>query len=300
MRRFVAALGIFATWVLLAAQSPVLPGFPPGIFQSRGALDAAGGGGSCSQSTAFLARATTITVSADKTNYDTMICGLVTDGVFSKLDALYALAAPNSTASLLNLVSSSFSLVSHGSPTFTASTGYTGDSTTAFLDTQLTLSSASNYALSSASFSVYVRNSRTTGQTWAGVGACDTVCAHIAQWFPRVGGSQVGVVNDAAVSFLGTGTQAQGSWVLSRTGSTAEALYKNSSATAVNTASALSTFVPTVTMYILARNNGGSADAFTGDQIAFVHIGSAFTGLDAMNYMTRINTFMAAYGTNVY
>lgn len=39
MRRFVAALGIFATWVLLAAQSPVLPGFPPGVFLSRGAID---------------------------------------------------------------------------------------------------------------------------------------------------------------------------------------------------------------------------------------------------------------------
>src|SRR3974390_3125511 len=62
---------------------------------------------SCSQSSNFLARATGVTSNTDKTNYDTMICGLVTDGVWSKLDALYVFAAVDRTTAKLNLVSSS-------------------------------------------------------------------------------------------------------------------------------------------------------------------------------------------------
>ena len=52
---------------------------------------AGSGATGCSQATAYLARATgEVTHAADLT---TLICGLVTDGVWSKLDALYVLGA---------------------------------------------------------------------------------------------------------------------------------------------------------------------------------------------------------------
>ena len=57
-----------------------------------GAGKAGGGGGitcSSSQGNAFLARLTGSPDNAHKTAYCTLIDGLVTDGVWSKLDALY-------------------------------------------------------------------------------------------------------------------------------------------------------------------------------------------------------------------
>lgn len=46
-RKFLAgvAAGIICAPNIVRAQSSILPGFPPGVFGSRGALDAAGGGG---------------------------------------------------------------------------------------------------------------------------------------------------------------------------------------------------------------------------------------------------------------
>src|SRR6266404_3514163 len=74
--------------------------------------------GSCAQSTAFLAR--TSGLDTTHTNaYNSLICGLVTNGVFSKFDFLYIYATQNSTTALLNLISTSFNSTVHGAPTFT-------------------------------------------------------------------------------------------------------------------------------------------------------------------------------------
>jgi hypothetical protein len=80
---------------------------------------------SCSQSSAFLARTSGLDLTHE-TAYDTMICGLVTDGVWSSLDGFYVYATKDSTTAGLNLVGTSYSPVTvTGSPTFTADRGYT-------------------------------------------------------------------------------------------------------------------------------------------------------------------------------
>ena len=55
-------------------------------------------------------------------NIATLIDGLVADGVWAKLDALYVLAQQNATDALLNLVGTSYSLT--GTATFTAYKGF--------------------------------------------------------------------------------------------------------------------------------------------------------------------------------
>jgi hypothetical protein len=95
--------------------------------------------GSCSQSTAFFSRVWALPATLDGTvggsghvaAYDNLICGLVTDGVWSHLDAIWVPATNvvSGTATAvanLNLISSSFTLTAHGSPTFTANQGYAG------------------------------------------------------------------------------------------------------------------------------------------------------------------------------
>ena len=82
-----------------------------------------GGGTGCSQATAYLARATgEVTHAADLT---TLICGLVADGVWAKIDALYVLAQQNQTDALLNLVSTSYTATVVTAGTFTIYRGLT-------------------------------------------------------------------------------------------------------------------------------------------------------------------------------
>lgn len=112
-----------------------------------------GGGGtftpSSSQALAFFNRVATITgtgnptygiTATERNAYDTMISGMVSDGIWSLLDALYIFAttsAATRAVALMNLVSSSYTCVEHtvGAGQFTADQGYTGVSG-GYLDTQ--------------------------------------------------------------------------------------------------------------------------------------------------------------------
>src|SRR5229473_5562637 len=61
-------------------------------------------GGGCSQATTFLARTSGLS-GTETTAYTNLICGLVTDGVYPSLDALYIFATNTTTTANLNLIS---------------------------------------------------------------------------------------------------------------------------------------------------------------------------------------------------
>src|SRR5712664_2840319 len=90
--------------------------------------------GGCSQATTFIARTSGLS-GTETTAYTNLICGLVTDGVYSTLDALYIFATNTTTTANLNLISTNFGLTGATPPTFSADHGYTGNGTTQFLDT---------------------------------------------------------------------------------------------------------------------------------------------------------------------
>ena len=79
------------------------------------------------QALAYLARTVGGNEGGNGTNIATLIDGLVSDGVWAKLDALYVLAQQNQTDALLNLVGTSYSLNAVGllrSATFTSYVGF--------------------------------------------------------------------------------------------------------------------------------------------------------------------------------
>ena len=122
-----------------------------------------GAGGHSAQATAYLARTVGGNEGGNGTNIATLIDGLVADGVWAKLDALYVLAQQNATDARLNLVGTNYTLT--GTPTFTAYQGFTGG--TGFLDTGFNPATATspNFIRNNASMSVWVLNSR-TAQAW--------------------------------------------------------------------------------------------------------------------------------------
>src|ERR1039457_3408340 len=93
---------------------------------------AAIGSGNAAQTTAFLARTSGLS-GTETTAYTNLINGLVSDGTWSLLDALYIFATNSTTTANLNLISTSFGLTQHGTVTFSADHGYTGDGTAGYL-----------------------------------------------------------------------------------------------------------------------------------------------------------------------
>jgi hypothetical protein len=102
---------------------------PKGAGPDIGAFEALSG--RCAEATAFLTRANAIVAidAPHTTAYNNLICGLVEDGTYSKLDTLYVLAtqsdggSPGDGIAKLNLIKNSFNLVGHGTYAFAADKG---------------------------------------------------------------------------------------------------------------------------------------------------------------------------------
>ena len=309
VRALAGALALFPA--LAFAQSSPLPGFPPGVFQSRAAIDAAPSGRTCTDDTAstnFLARTSGLS-NTQKDAYCNLIKGLESDGIItgnlsgatgcgSILDAFYILATNTTTTAALNLCGTSFSLVSHGSLTFTANVGYTGDGSTAYLDTQFTPSTAGgNFNTLSASFGIYLQT--TTGNNSVVMGATNpTTGANYAYFQPIVSGNAFFDINSAFFPSFAN-TSAVGAWALSRTSSTSDAVYLNAATTAATSAD---TSVGTAqqSMLILAFHDTTSVDDFSTAQASAAFIGGGLTSTQAFAINNRINTYMTVFGKNVY
>jgi len=279
-----AALLIAALSCLAQAQAPNVRAV---IFPPR---SASGFTPSCSQSTAWLARATNVTLTFDKQRYDDLICGLVTDGVWAKLDAMWVFVAPDVVTAVLNLVSSSFALTKTGTVTFTAYAGVVGDASTGFYSTSYNPSvNGVNWTLNTAAFGSCQSNIRTTGQNWASMGF-----NAFARLLPNFNGT-IAVVSLNAGQFTPSASNSQGLTVVDRSAAAVTNYYVNgvggpNDTTATNA-------VQNQTVFILAENNAGTAQNFSGDTIAIAFVGGSLGALES-NLQTRVNTYMSAYSVS--
>lgn len=116
--------------------------------------------GSTREATDFFCRVYRAGATLDLTHrnaYDDLIAGLIIDGNWSMLDALWILGTQNTTAAMINLVSDSYKLTMHGTLPFTAddgftSTGFAGN----YFDTGVNLTTTSNFARTSGHISGWI------------------------------------------------------------------------------------------------------------------------------------------------
>src|SRR5271170_2443306 len=96
IRNLLAAAAVFFWSIAAVADTgPLL-----GVSNGAGVIFL---GPSCMQSGAFLVNATGMEAQSE-IKYDTLICGLVTDSIYSSLDVLYIFAAPTATIAKENLI----------------------------------------------------------------------------------------------------------------------------------------------------------------------------------------------------
>jgi hypothetical protein len=256
---------------------------------------------SCTASTNWLARATNVTLTVDKQNYDNLLCGLNTDGVLTSLDALYVYAAPDSATALLNLVQNAFNSTTTGTVSFSAYHGFTGDGSTFFIDTGLKPSTGgTNYVQNSASTGAYVLTSNASTANYIAIGTGNAFNSYLA--LQTSFGQALYFVNggtNGAPAIANT----QGFWVSTRTaasGAGAISLYNfKTSSSAIDATNSTSGGLDNVNIYVFAANEA-PAVAFSNAQMSAAFIGTGLNATAAGHLSTRLNTFMTAYSINVY
>jgi hypothetical protein len=250
---------------------------------------------------AFFGRVTTAggTLSAtEKAAVNTLVVDMKANGTWSSMKAIYPMVGASAAACAQNLKSSSFTGTFTSGWTF-ASTGVTGNGTSAYMDTNLNTST--NLTLISSHLCIYVRNNILqnaydfANSTNSGLTTDPTF---LITRYNLGGGQSFFGISDAsyATTFI-PNSSSSGFWLGSTNGSRAQKFYKNNSLIATGTGG-ITSFANN-NLYLGAANGGGSAVFFSKKQFAFASIGDGLTDTQASNFYTAVQAFQTTLSRNV-
>lgn len=279
MRFLIAPFLTIASLCGAFAQSPVLPGFPPGLFQNHEVSDAAP---TCSAASAYLATQTGL--SANQTaGYTAAICSLVANGFFpggaNPIVGLYFLNNANAANYKVNVITpGTFNLTEHGTCTLTTGVGVQGDASTCYEDTNFTPSTAgSAYTLNSSSIFICTLNARVSAAgapVSIGGESNGSDYSYLSTFNPSL--NTQGAINSAPPGGIGqeaSVTSSQGLSLMFRSVSTV-AVFVINGVRSDNISN--STSVTAAKLVILAFNANGTIGSFSPDQLAYAGFGGGF------------------------
>lgn len=242
--------------------------------------------------TQFLAR----TTSLDGTHtaaYTALIDGLVADGIWSKLDALYIFATQDTTNALLNLKSSSYTPTIVGGLTFTADDGYALTTGSNYINTNMNASTAGGqYAQNSAHMSVWMFSDDSSMLSTVGT----LSGTHEQRLIPNLGGVGYYRVNCAADEGCGGGVASgAGFSVGTRETSSLVRGYRNGTLIGTEMAATSATLNNSnFTFPNFAAGVGGDPD--TSNKVSGGSFGSSLTQAEVSNFYDHMRTYMTAVG----
>ena len=255
-----------------------------------------GGGGYDADALALFSRFTTPPDNARKAVINTLIVSLKVAGVFAKLDALYLLAAADAQAARRNWIADQYNLVAVNSPTFAADRGYTGNASSAYLDTGLNPSSAVSlkFGLNSGVAGVWNRSARAAG-AFSDMAARTSPATSWIDVQPRIAGDIFAHALNGAFNTSIANTNSQGHFTSSRT--VAGSIQGYISGSLAGSASAAAASIPNANIVLLARGvQGGSVDAYSPDQLAAGYVGAGLSAGEVSALHSALNTYLQAVG----
>jgi len=222
------------------------------------------------------------------TAQDTMVTALVTAGVWTKLDLFYLFAQSTNGdgEALVNWVNpGTYDATAYNSPTFTALEGFTG-ANTKYIDCNWNPNSDGvNFTLNDASVGVYSRTDVDEAKSSFGIidGSNGTLISirNSGHTYNRLNTTIAGDYVDS---------NSLGLYILNRTASNVNDMYKNGSLVTDDTDASSS--VPNYNMYVLARNNGGVSERWVTKQISMFFAGGGLTTDDITNFTNAFETYM--------
>lgn len=245
------------------------------------------------EAAALVARFTTPPTTVRKILIDALVGALKAASVWSKLDALYIMAAHDAQAARRNWVADAYNLTAVSSPTFTTDRGYAGDTSSAHLKTGYVPSTAGGLlTVNSAHLSVWDRTVRAAfGSVEAGVNiAATTVLQVAARW----SSGQIIHSTNEITTLLTTIGGAAGHTLVNRSGVSARQTYRDGVEVGSNTTASSS--LPNLEIYFLGRNTSDALSLPSGDELAVGSIGASLTAGEAAAFHTALNTYLTAVG----
>ncbi len=240
-----------------------------------------------------------ITSQSDANAINTFFTGLKTDGIYTKIKAMYLPIWGSAASSKWNLINNrTFDLTFTTGWTF-SSGGALPNGTSAYANTFLTPSS--HLSLNSAHLSFYSRTNSTGNFADMGVANNSTNLSAILIMSKWSDNKFYGQVNDYDFTDNSV-ADSLGFFCGSRTASNVQKTFKN--ATIVTSKSAASTVlvgyqIPIGARYIQNVSGSPGYTSYSNRQCSFASIGDGLTDTEAANFYTLVNTYQTALSRNV-
>lgn len=243
---------------------------------------------------AYITANTAITSTADKNAINTFFLGLKSDGIYTKMKAMYLPIWGTSANCKFNLVAP------NGSYDLTFTTGWTFSSggmtpSNAYANTSIIPRNVLSYGNSHASF--YNRTNSNTG-AWDHGAVSNLNNDKFYLRFDGANNYTVGI-QESASSIITTGSGA--CFIIgTMTTPTTIAGYKNGVLSRSDTVVATNNLPNNANIYLGACSYGPGINAYGFRQYAFSSVGDGLTATQATNLSNRVNTLMTHFGINVY
>ena len=230
-----------------------------------------------------------ITDTTEKNAWNTFVLAAKSANIYSKFIALYPVSPTSIGASYNNAISSSYTLVSAASPSFSTN-GWTSDGVTQFIRTGII--PKTHLTLDNVTVGWRVKTSAVrTGIDW-GVTVSTTsqmygrsrFTGDVIRWMYQ---------SNASVYDLTNATGAA-NFFMTASGATARNIRRNTTSLGTSAAThAPSPSQPTREIYLLGRNNIGTADQFCPINMNFWFVSTALSGAECDTLSGLIDTYSA-------
>ena len=226
---------------------------------------------------------------------NTMVCGLVDDGVWAKLDVFYLYAQTTNAGgeALMNWIATGlFNAVAFNAPAFVPLEGFTGGTNEYINWNWIPSVNGVNYTNNLASYGFYSRIN--VDENSIDIGANGTSDLLI---ITKNGGNATIRIN-AIGSAVGANADTRGLFIINKfNAATENDLFRNK----VNIINGViaNSGTPDVTVYSLAQNNAGVAANFSTRQLSMAFGGGGLTQTDIDNLTDRFEIYMDSNGKGV-
>lgn len=212
-----------------------------------------------------------------------LIDGLNDEGLWSLLDGLWIFKSWDSQAAYLNLLGAAYTATPVSSPTFTAYEGVAGNGTSYVnLGFNPATAVAPKFTRNSGHTSFGDRTSRAangTLQMGAAVGANFAV-SMISRFTGDLGGGRINTASASSITYANT--ENVGRYLMSRTGASALAAYKDGASKGTSTAASVA--VVSADVFLGALNVAGAPNFRSSDQFSYASIGAGFDDTQAATF----------------
>jgi hypothetical protein len=249
---------------------------------------------------AYFAANTAITSPLDKKAISDFYGGLKSDGIYTKIKAMYLPIWGSAAACKWNLVNPLDSDAAYRA-TFTtgitySSSGILFNGTSSYMDTKFVPSSGFT-SINASGFSFYQR----TNNTDTSCHGCIPSSTNDRFYFaPQSTYYQIQGTEGATYWNTYANADRKGFYTNSRRANNDRETYKNGASKATNTANDTGGALSSINFYIGAANGPFISSTYSANQISFACLDTGLTDSEASNLSSRVNTLMTYFGINVY